>query len=81
MDKIIFDFENGVIEINNQAQQAVYNDPELKDRKHAILEAGGLHMEDFTNIKEMFENYMNGLLSKEDLNTLIENELNEDYNS
>ena len=59
MDRITFDFENGEIIINNSGQDSVLADPEIKNKKSAILSAAGLEDisgEELRNdINELFE--------------------------
>ena len=59
MDRITFDFENGEIIINNSGQDSVLTDPEIKNKKSAILSAAGLEEisgEELRNdINELFE--------------------------
>ena len=59
MDRITFDFENGEIIINNSGQDSVLADPEIKNKKSAILSAAGLEEisgEELRNdINELFE--------------------------
>ena len=59
MDRIIFDFENGEIIINNSGQDSVLADPEIKNKKSAILSAAGLEEisgdELRNDINELFE--------------------------
>lgn len=79
MDKITFDFENGIIEINTKHQQGTLEDPELKTKKAAILKASGLVEEDVTNVVEIFTNYVNGFLTKEDMETLLDKDITGTY--
>lgn len=79
MDKITFDFENNTIEIHTENQDGVLVAPDLKDRKPAILKAGGLVTADLSNIQEILTNYINGYLSAEDFNTLVEKDIEGTY--
>jgi hypothetical protein len=51
-DKVTFDFETGQIIFDTDTQKGVESDPELKDKKAAIMAAAGyelIDMQDFKN--------------------------------
>lgn len=50
-DKVTFDFENGKIIFDTDAQKGVETDLELKDKKAAIMAAAGYELVDMQDFK------------------------------
>ena len=50
-DRVTFDFENGKIIFETDAQQGVEIDAELKNKKAAIMAAAGYEMVDMQDFK------------------------------
>lgn len=56
MDRITFDFENNEITIENGEQHGVEIDPDLHNKKSAILAAAGYEMFQASDLIEEFKN-------------------------
>lgn len=67
MDKVIIDFENETVTLQLDHQSGVLCVPGLKERKVAVMTAAGLDAVDFSPAISIFEQFVNGQISQEEM--------------
>lgn len=76
-DKITIDFENEIITINTNSQNGTELYPGLKEKKDEIMKVLGYETVDMTPAINSFNEYINGKITKDELDKKIENFVNE----
>ena len=74
MDKVTLDFENNIIIWETDTQQGTEYCPELSAKKAAIMAAMGYTAIDLSKMVKAFTDYMNGQISAEELEHLLDQE-------
>lgn len=72
MDRLILDFENGIIEFDTDSQKGTEHYPELKEKKAEILKLLGYETVDFTPAIDAINGFINGKTTEDELNNFLD---------
>lgn len=66
MDRIIFDFETEVFRVENDEGTLEHKIPGLKNSRERILADAGIMMMDASGMKDVFREYQDGVIDREE---------------